>query len=494
MAPTLRFASIVLLLPLLGCPPEYEPAPQSRVLTTDPLLDAGAVAVGERRTIALELRSQGAAPITVKDIAIEHDGAEEAFVLLDWAEPDGELDLARGTEASPTVALLQLSYRPNQAGTHRALLSIQSTDTQVQDGIWRVAVRGMAQDPCASVGPSWLDFGPRNAGSYSSRDLTASNCGPVELTISGFELEGSTSFSVLTPDPVYVAAGAEETIELAWVPADQQPDSLTLGLLSNAPDKLEIAVVGNDCEASVLDSWDDDGDGWFSCGGDCDDDDAAVHPGALELANGVDDDCDGAVDEAPNPTSSDDDGDGWSEDDGDCDDADEAVHPDATETIDGVDQDCDGAVDNHTERFDDDGDGFSERAGDCDDSDPAVHPGAEESEDDRDDDCDGLVDEGGPSFDDDGDGFAEADGDCDDEDPWSFPGAAEDCDEVDNDCDSETDEGEACAYLVERVMDTGLGQPGGCSSTGRGPGGLGLALLALLGLLGICRRDLPWPM
>jgi MYXO-CTERM domain-containing protein len=321
-----------------------------------------------------------------------------------------------------------------------------------------------------------------------------SNCGPVELTISGFELEGSTSFSVLTPDPVYVAAGAEETIELAWVPADQQPDSLTLGLLSNAPDKLEIAVVGNDCEASVLDSWDDDGDGWFSCGGDCDDDDAAVHPGALELANGVDDDCDGAVDEAPNPTSSDDDGDGWSEDDGDCDDADEAVHPDATETIDGVDQDCDGAVDNHTERFDDDGDGFSERAGDCDDSDPAVHPGAEESEDDRDDDCDGLVDEGGPSFDDDGDGFAEADGDCDDEDPWSFPGAAEDCDEVDNDCDSETDEGEACAYLVERVMDTGLGQPGGCSSTGRGPGGLGLALLALLGLLGICRRDLPWPM
>jgi hypothetical protein len=41
---------------------------------------------------------------------------------------------------------------------------------------------------------------------------------------------------------------------------------------------------------------------------DCDDTDAAVHPGAEEVCNGVDDDCDGGIDEG---LTFDDDGDGF---------------------------------------------------------------------------------------------------------------------------------------------------------------------------------------
>src|SRR5207247_217215 len=42
----------------------------------------------------------------------------------------------------------------------------------------------------------------------------------------------------------------------------------------------------------------DDSDGYSTADGDCDDTNAAVHPGATELCNGVDDNCNGQIDEA----------------------------------------------------------------------------------------------------------------------------------------------------------------------------------------------------
>ncbi|HEV8700449.1 MAG TPA: MopE-related protein [Candidatus Polarisedimenticolia bacterium] len=51
-----------------------------------------------------------------------------------------------------------------------------------------------------------------------------------------------------------------------------------------------LFLTNNDCI-------DDDGDSYTTCGGDCDDHNAAVHPGATEICNGIDDNCDRQVDE-----------------------------------------------------------------------------------------------------------------------------------------------------------------------------------------------------
>jgi hypothetical protein len=109
---------------------------------------------------------------------------------------------------------------------------------------------------------------------------------------------------------------------------------------------------------------DRDADGWTVDEGDCDDEDAARNPGAPEICNGIDDDCDSLVDGDDDDLVGDyvwypdADGDGWGDEDGvvndctepegavvtiggDCDDGDPAVNPGATEIcFDGVDNDC----------------------------------------------------------------------------------------------------------------------------------------------------------
>ncbi len=194
---------------------------------------------------------------------------------------------------------------------------------------------------------------------------------------------------------------------------------------------------------------DGDGDGVLA-GADCDDGDPGVYPGAAEVCNGVDDNCDGAVDEEDRGVANatawhpDTDADGfgaagsmpvrecgdeppiggpWSLLQSDCNDADPTAYPGAFELCDHVDNNCDGEVDETypTDRAgvwypDADGDyygvdayavvvedycvdgydtwGLVPRGGDCDDADGRINPSMHEACDDIDNNCDGAVDEG----------------------------------------------------------------------------------------------------
>ena len=191
-----------------------------------------------------------------------------------------------------------------------------------------------------------------------------------------------------------------------------------------------------------------DVDGWTVCDGDCDDTDDAIHPDAVEdCVDGLDNDCDGDVDalDADCVPCVDLDADGY-EDEAcgglDCDDADAAIYPGAIELCDAVDNDCDGTV--PEDEFDFDGDGYAPCEGDCDDADPFTYPGVvEDCGDGVDNDCDGDVDGADAECvvcgDADGDGYLDiacGGDDCDDADPDVHQGAVEYCgDGVDNDCD-----------------------------------------------------------
>ncbi len=164
----------------------------------------------------------------------------------------------------------------------------------------------------------------------------------------------------------------------------------------------------------------------------------------------------------------------------DCDDFRDTVFPGAEEVCDGFDDDCDGELLEGEE--DADFDGYlacttDPALHDCDDADPDTHPGASEVPyDGVDQDCDDedVVDV-------DGDGVDGPDEDCDDEDPTVFPGAEEDCgDAVDNDCDGWIDGGDAECHGDNQAFIAGAG---GCGCTTAARGSTRATLLLSSGVL-----------
>ena len=227
------------------------------------------------------------------------------------------------------------------------------------------------------------------------------------------------------------------------------------------------ACKGDEPAGDSSTSSDLDGDGYAQAE-DCDDDNAAVNPGADELCDSLDNNCDGLIDVDPiDPQTfygdEDEDGyagdavtvsaceapEGFSDTMTDCDDLSGDVNPAADERCDGADNDCDGLTDDEDTLapgegsawlLDDDGDGFGDSAaatvtaclapagyvaegGDCDSADAAINPGAVETCDALDNDCDGLTDDDDSGVSDRSTWYADADADT-----FGSSSSAEACD------------------------------------------------------------------
>ncbi len=260
--------------------------------------------------------------------------------------------------------------------------------------------------------------------------------------------------------------------------------------------------VAGACAAPECPDADGDGHTDIACGGDdCDDANAERFPGNSELCDRADQDCDSTSlgqdadgDSFVSSACCNPDAEGIAVCGTDCDDRMRGVNPGATEACNGVDDDCDGMIDEDVELTfyrDVDGDGFGRSdmsargcslltgyafmGGDCDDMSPGINPGESETCNEVDDDCDGTVDPGcactsgvsrpcGPS---DGMGGILTAGICRAgtqaciEGAWADCAGAvdpevEDCEDppVDDDCDGVANEGVDVECFVDADNDT----------------------------------------
>jgi hypothetical protein len=125
--------------------------------------------------------------------------------------------------------------------------------------------------------------------------------------------------------------------------------------------------------ASITDCVDNDEDTYSHCDGDCDNEDADIYPGAAQICDGKNNDCDDPSWPTVPADEIDDDSDTFSECEGDCDDADADVYPGAPQICDGKNNDCDDP--NWPQVFDNDGDGLEDSCDSDDDNDGVLDDG-----------------------------------------------------------------------------------------------------------------------
>ena len=282
-----------------------------------------------------------------------------------------------------------------------------------------------------------------------------------------------------------INSGASETCDSIDNDCDGQIDEdVTITFYQDADDDGfgNPDVFGEYCSAP---------EGYVPSANDCDDSNADIYVGNNELCDGLDNNCDGQIDEGMGQTyylDADEDGYGdmnepllsCNEPAGyvlnatDCDDSSNVVYPNAPELCDGVDNNCNGATDNEnlvTLYLDADGDGYgtdesviefcqpvegySFQGGDCDDSNSEINPAATEICDEADNDCDGIFNDDAIDIltwylDSDADNFGDSSKpllsctqpsgyvsdatDCQDGEATVYPNAPEICDGMDNDC------------------------------------------------------------
>ena len=302
-------------------------------------------------------------------------------------------------------------------------------------------------------------------------------------------------------DNAAVNPGATEVVGDGF---DQNCDNIELCLL-DADDDTFLSTAGETVNSTTDVDCDDAGEGLATDPTtDCNDRNGAVNPNATELCNGIDDNCDGTVDEDSAADAitwfRDADADGYGNlaqtavtctrpagfvaDSTDCNDAVATISPAIIELCNGFDDNCNEATDEPAaadardwyQDIDSDGDGnaansirscyadpgYVATATDCNDADPFIFVGADELCDGVDNDCNVIVDDTyaldaivwyrDADADERGDitstiracsnpfGFIADATDCDDTRNFVFPGATELCDGLDNDCNGDTDE------------------------------------------------------
>jgi len=181
------------------------------------------VVVGVGASQSIQLQAQGTTNVQITGVTASGTG----FSVSGLAVP---LTLSPGKSVSFTAA-----FKPASTGSDSGRLSITST----ADGSpLNVSLSGTAVNPTVglSVSPASITFSGQAIGKSASQEITLKNTGNTNVTISGVTVAGAGfSLSSGGGTNIVLTPGQQQTLTVAFAPAQTGSVSGTLTISSNAP-------------------------------------------------------------------------------------------------------------------------------------------------------------------------------------------------------------------------------------------------------------------
>ena len=200
--------------------------------------------------------NSGTSPLRIDDISV--DGPEFSLSIL-----------PQSSVPSEGVTSFEITYAPNNAGTHGATVTILNNDAD--ESPYTFSIRGTARTPeiqvlglgvvpinAGDTTPSsgdGTDFGTSSVQQVTEREFRIVNSGEVDLTISGISISPGPFSISQSPDAI-VPVGGSTAFKLRFQPTDRGSRNATITISSNDLDESSytFAVRGaaNDPEIALF--------------------------------------------------------------------------------------------------------------------------------------------------------------------------------------------------------------------------------------------------
>jgi uncharacterized FlaG/YvyC family protein len=197
-------------------------APDLTIPTLEPV-DVGNTAVGSSETVAVSLRNDGSAPLSV-DLGSAFNRSETSFSLVG---DTSSYDVGAGEHRNVTIA-----YSPATAGGDRATLSLETNDPVASSDAENVTLVGTGVEANVTASPTRLSAGSVGVGGNETVSVTLTNDGESAVTFDTPAITGTqgAEFSAASPSRETLDPGESARVNVTFEPSASGVRTATLSL------------------------------------------------------------------------------------------------------------------------------------------------------------------------------------------------------------------------------------------------------------------------